>query len=128
MGNPDAVGLVSRSKAKNENGAEPRLSDHAHPVLENQGQSPWYAGPPAMSCSPRHDDMPILNGIVQSVENEDYVSAGSDGESETVSYFPPPFPQLPTQSSDGEDVEGECPPSVRVKTPPSSPVQRRSVM
>ena len=123
MGIPDARGIITRSKAKSDNGAEPRFSDHSYSVPENQGQSPWGTAPPTVLRSPRHDDMPILNDMVQPADNDSFTSAESDGESETASYFT----QVPAQRSGSEEPEAECPPWVRVMTPPSSPVQRRSV-
>ncbi len=101
----------TRSKSGNDNGAEPRFSYHSYTVQESQGPAPWYAGPTATLCSPRHDDMPILNGMVQPVDNEAFISAESDGESEAASYFRAPFTQLLDQSSDGEEADGDCPPS-----------------
>ncbi len=65
--------------------------------------------------------------MVQPAGNDGFISAESDGESETASYFRAPFTQLPPQSSAGEEVDGDCPPPVRVLTPPSIPAQRRSV-
>ncbi len=105
----------------------PRFGDQSYSVPEDQGQSPWGTAPPAVLRSPRHDDMPILNGMMQPAENDGFISAESDGENETASYFRAPFTQVPAQSSGDEEAEAECPPPVRVMTPPSSPVQKRSV-
>ncbi len=121
------MGIITRSKTKNDNGAEPRFGDHSNSVPEDQGQSPWGTAPTTVLHSPRHDDMPILNGMVQPADNHGSISAESDSESETASYFRAPFTQVPAQCSGDKEAEAECPPPVRVMTPPSSPVQRRSV-
>ncbi len=65
--------------------------------------------------------MPILSGMVQPADNDGFVSAESDGESEIASYFRAPFTQLPPQS-EAEEADRDCPPSVRVPTLPA--VQR----